>query len=226
MEISDLGSATAAPAAGGTIGGTSLAETFDNFLLLLTTQLQYQDPLSPMDSNQFTEQLVQFAGVEQTIAANAKLDELIAIQGGGQLSSAVSYIGREIKADGEMISLQNGTSTLLYALDRNAAETTIRIMNENGQTVRVLSGETAAGLHELVWDGKDDNGADQPEGVYGIVVTATGDDGETVSTASGTLGRVTGVETQDGEVFLRLGELLVPLEQVFAVDETFAADEV
>ena len=173
-----------------------------------------------MDANQFTEQLVQFSIVEQAIATNSKLDDLIALQSGSQLSAAVSYIGHEVQADGEMISLQDGAATVLYGLERNTANTTISIINDLGQTVRVLTGETSAGLHELVWNGKDDKGADLPDGIYGVAVTAVDAKGEAVPAAAGTSGRVTGVESQDGQVYLKLGELLVPLDQVFSVEET------
>jgi len=221
MEISEFNGVQVVPAnqSGGT-GSTELAETFDNFLVLLTTQLQYQDPLSPMDATQFTEQLVQFSGVEQSIATNDKLDDLIALQGGNQLSSAVSYIGKSVKADSDLIALQGGSATLLYGLEGSAANTSIRIVNEAGQTVRNIAGDTTPGLHELVWDGLDDQGQPLPDGTYGMVVNAVTADNQPVSVATGTSGRVTGVETQDGDVYLKLGDLLVPLSRIFAVDET------
>ena len=219
MEVSEFNGVEVLPANQSGGGGAELAETFDNFLVLLTTQLQYQDPLSPLDATQFTEQLVQFSGVEQAIATNDKLDDLIALQGGNQLSSAVSYIGKNVKADSDLIVLQNGTATLLYGLEGSAASTTINIVNDAGQTVRSLAGNTTPGLHELVWDGLDENGQPLPDGTYGLVVNALDANDGPVSVATGTSGRVTGVETQDGDVFLKLGDLLIPLTRVFAVDE-------
>jgi flagellar basal-body rod modification protein FlgD len=219
MEVSEFNGVEVLPANRSGSSGAELADTFDNFLVLLTTQLQYQDPLSPLDAIQFTEQLVQFSGVEQAIATNDKLDDLIALQGGSQLSSAVSYIGKGVKADSDLIALQDGTATLIYGLEGNAASTTISIVNSAGQTVRNLAGDTAPGLHELVWDGLDGNGQPLPDGTYGLVVNAVDANNQAVSVATGASGRVTGVETQDGEVYLKLGDLLVPLTRVFAVDE-------
>ncbi len=221
MEISDFNGPSALPAndKGGKTAA-SLAETFDNFLVLLTTQLRYQDPLSPMDATQFTEQLVQFSGVEQAIATNDKLDDLIALQGGNQLSSAVSYIGKGVKADSPMIALQDGQATVIYGLAGNAASTKITLVDEAGRPVRELTGETTAGLHQLIWDGTNDQGLPQPDGTYGLVVKAVDANDKSVAVATGTAGRVTGVETKDGDVFLKLGDLLVPLTRVFAVDES------
>ena len=96
--------------------GSSLAETFDTFLTLLTTQLQYQDPLDPMDTNEFTSQLVEFTGVEQAISTNKKLDSLISLQTDMQLNNAVGYIGKTVSADSIMLMLQDGQSTITYDL--------------------------------------------------------------------------------------------------------------
>ena len=85
----------------------SLAETFDTFLTLLTTQLQYQDPLDPMDTNEFTSQLVEFTSVEQAMATNKKLDSLIALQNSMQINDAVGYIGKTVGADGIILMLQD-----------------------------------------------------------------------------------------------------------------------
>ena len=225
MQVSEINGVPLVPASdGGAADTTTLTQTFDDFLVLLTTQLQNQDPLAPLDATQFTDQLVQFSAVEQAINTNTKLDELIALQGGNQLNAAVSYIGRDVEADSEMIALQNGAATILYGLDAAAVNTTISIVDEFGQRVRTYSGDTSTGLHELVWDGLNDQGIAQPDGIYGIVVTATDADNQTMTVATGTRGRVTGVESQGDEVFLKLGDLLVPLTQVFAVDEADTLD--
>ncbi len=219
MEVSEFnGVQVLPPNEGGGFSTNNIADTFDSFLQLLTTQLEYQDPLSPLDSTQFTEQLVQFSGVEQSIATNDKLDQLIALQGGDQLGSAVSYIGKEIKADSDQIALQDGKANLIYGLEQDATGTLITIVNGAGQAVRVISGETTAGLHELVWDGKDAQGVPQPDGIYSVQVNAVDSENQSLAAATGTSGLVTGVESQDDEVFLKLGDLLVPVDKVFAVD--------
>ena len=159
MEVSNVASQTST---GGLGGGVDLAETFDNFLVLLTTQLQNQDPLSPLDTNEFTQQLVEFTNVEQAIKTNDKLDQLIAMQGAGILTGALDYIGKEVEFAGAELNLADGEATVVYDLASNAQEITLEILDENGITVRTLTGPTDAGRHEIVWDGKDNFGNSLP----------------------------------------------------------------
>ena len=200
----------------------SLAETFDNFLLLLTTQLQNQDPLSPMDTNEFTQQLVAFNEVEQSIKTNDRLEQLIDLQLGNQLTDASSYIGRDVEAESEFLSLDGGQTTLTYGLTAAATRTTIQIQDTSGLVVRTISGETEPGLHRLDWDGTDDDGGQLPDGVYRAVVTAVDSNDAPISVATGTVGRVTGVEIFDGQVMLSLNDLKIPVSKVVSVSETAA----
>ena len=203
---------------GATVGGSvDLASTFDNFLLLLTTQLQNQDPLSPLDTNQFTEQLVQFTNVEQSIKTNAKLDQLIALQGVNQLTGALDYVGRTVEVDSVVLDLSDGAATMTYDLASNAEETTIEIIDEAGNTVRTLTVEGTAGRHEVTWDGKDGSGDDLPEGLYGFVVKAVDSEGRTVPARQGTIGRVTAVEVIDGDITLSIGQLQVSIGRITAI---------
>ncbi len=215
MEVT---SATTAAAAG-TGSPVALSETFDNFLVLLTTQLKNQDPLSPLDSNQFTEQLVQFTNVEQAIKTNDKLDALIALQGANQLTASLGYIGKLVEIDGVALNLDGGNATMVYDLSANAAALSIEVLDENGETVRHLNGPTGTGRHEVVWDGKDDSGKTLADGGYQFVVSATDAQGDSVALTQGSYGRVTGVEVIGGIVTLSLGGMKVTLSQVISVKE-------
>jgi flagellar basal-body rod modification protein FlgD len=219
MEIN--GVAFKDPTSGGSTNAaeTSLADTFDTFLALLTTQLQNQDPLDPMESEQFTQQLVQFAGVEQAINTNKKLDQLVQLQTSSQLNSAVSFIGKVAEVVHDQLLLKDGAAKIGYGLDRNAAQTIIGIIDQSGRAVRTVQGEIAAGRHEFEWDGRDSNGAQVPDGVYGFSVVATDDDEQTIDTVAASFGRVTGVEIVDSALRLNIGELGVPFDSVFAVRE-------
>ena len=199
--------------------GASLAETFDTFLTLLTTQLQYQDPLDPMDTNEFTSQLVEFTNVEQAISTNKKLDSLIALQNGMQLNDAVGYIGKTVGADGIILMLQDGSSTVTYDLGANAAETNILIIDENGETVRTIEGDNEVGHHEVVWDGLDDDGEPLEDGLYGFLVTSIDSDNNPVPLVQGTEGQVTGVKMINGEVVLEVGELEVAMSDVLTIEQ-------
>ena len=218
MEIN--GVAFKEPNSGGTnTAAGQLAETFDTFILLLTTQLQNQDPLDPMDSAQFTQQLAQFAGVEQSINTNKKLDQLVALQTSNMLNGAVSYVGRTVEVISDQLALKDETATISYGISTNAAKTAINIVTEDGQTVRVINGETDAGRHELVWDGRDALGNPMPDGIYNFNVIAVDGEDQTIDTISAFTGRVTGVEILDNLVTLNLGELGVPFSSIFAVRE-------
>jgi flagellar basal-body rod modification protein FlgD len=196
MEIN--GVAFKGPTGGSTTAAeSSLADTFDTFLALLTTQLQNQDPLDPMKSEQFTQQLVQFANVEQSINTNKKLDQLIGLQTSSQLNSAVSYIGKMVEVVTDQLMLTDGTAKISYGLDRNAAHTAITIIDQNGRGVRTINGEIAAGRHEFEWDGRDSNGAEVPDGVFGFTVVSVDDNEETVDAVAASFGRVTGVKIVD-----------------------------
>ena len=208
---------------GGTQAASStLANTFDTFLKLLTTQLQNQDPLDPIKSEQFTSQLVQFSGVEQSININKKLEQLIELQTSSQLNSAVSYIGKIVEVVADELMLKDGAAKISYGLDHNAATTVITIVDLNGNAVRTINGEIAAGRHEFDWDGRNAVGDQVPDGVYGFSVVAVDNDEETVDTVAASLGRVTGVEIVDDALWLNIGEMGVPFDSLFAVrdDET------
>ena len=79
---------------------TGIADNFQTFLTLLTTQLQNQNPLDPLDTNQFTQQLVQFAGVEQQFKQNEQMKELIALEKSEQSTQALIYVGNTVAVDG------------------------------------------------------------------------------------------------------------------------------
>ena len=219
MEINGVGFKD--PAADGSTNAASstLAGTFDTFLALLTTQLQNQDPLDPMKSEQFTQQLVQFAGVEQSINTNKKLEQLIELQTAGQLNSAVSYMGKTVEVISDEMMLNDGTVTVSYGLDRNAETTVITIVDLDGNAVRSFDGENTVGRHELTWDGLDADGSLMPDGVYGFSVVAIDRDEEAVGTVAASLGRVTGVEIVDGGLMLNIGEMGTPFDSLFAVRE-------
>ncbi len=217
MEINGVGFKTADGEAG---SSQSLAANFDTFLALLTTQLQNQDPLDPLDSEKFTEQLVQFSGVEQAITTNKKLDRLLDLQASNQLNGAISYIGRTAEFVSDKMLLSNGAAKISYGLDNAAAKTTINIVDTSGRVVRTVSGETGAGRHEFSWDGLDSNGSQLPDGVYNFSVIAVTADNETIDTVSAAFGEVTGVEIVDGAATLVMGDLGgVSFEQVFAIRE-------
>src|ERR1700679_3188234 len=145
---------------------SQLSGNFDTFLQLLTTQLQNQDPLSPMDSNQFTQQLVEFSQVEQQIDSNTNLQTLIS-QGTSQSGAyATSYLGKTVTVSGGQGALTDGKAQWNYNLGAQASSALLTVTNASGQTVYNRSGPTAQGSNSFTWNGEDNNGNQQPDGTY------------------------------------------------------------
>jgi flagellar basal-body rod modification protein FlgD len=214
MEIAATTNA-AASAASGRIG---LATNFDNFLKLLTTQLQSQDPLSPMDATTFTEQLVQFTGVEQAIKTNDVLGQLVALVRADQMARAVDYLGAAVEAEGQTVRLDaDGRATVCYRLDQTAAEVAISIYDEAGRLVASRQGDTTSGVHEVPWDGRDQSGAQLPEGLYRVEVSARDAAGATVPVSTTVAGIVDGVEMLGERVMLSIDGVLLPLDSITTV---------
>ncbi len=224
MEINGVAFKETANNGNSNTAASSLADTFDTFLALLTTQLQNQDPLDPMESSEFTSQLVQFSGVEQSINMNKKLEQLVQLQTSNQLNSAVAFIGKTVEVISDLLLLKDGEAKISYGLDRNASDTIISIVDQNGRAVRLVQGETGAGRHEFEWDGRDSKGAELPDGVYSFTVVATDEDSEAIDTIAASFGIVTGVEIVENAPRLNIGELGVPFSAVFAVRENEASN--
>jgi flagellar basal-body rod modification protein FlgD len=189
------------------------------FLTLLTAQLKNQDPLSPMDSTEFTNQLVQYSAVEQQININANLATLITLAQQSSLSNAANYIGKAIQATSDKAPLQNGQLTASYKLSANATNTTIVVRDATGAVVHAKIGETKAGSYIFQWDGKTAGGQQLPDGAYTVTVTALSGDNTPVDTSTTVYGEVTSVTTdpKTNETILRMGPVNIPLSKVVAV---------
>ena len=222
MDIaSTLASATssAASASKADKAQSGLSADFDQFLTLLTTQLRYQDPLEPMDSTEFVNQLVQFSGVEQSIATNKNLEQLITAQNASATTGALSYIGKSVEAESDTLSLENGQAQISYGLASKSASTSIIVVNSAGNAIASIPGETAPGKHNFTWDGTDLDGNQVPDGAYRFVVAALDSEKHKVETATAAISRVTGVESTKDGLMLFLGATHVPVEKVIPVRE-------
>jgi flagellar basal-body rod modification protein FlgD len=208
---------TQTPSAAAT-AGAQLAGNFDTFLTLLTTQLKNQDPLSPLDTNQFTQQLVSFAGVEQSIQTNQNLESLLGIQRSSQTADAVSYIGRDVTATTDQAALRDGEARWDYDLATPAANTALVVTDANNKVVAVATGETAAGAHTFTWDGKDSSGAQLPDGVYTLSVAATDADNQALPVTQTVTGTVASIDTaSDGTPYLTVGGVEVGLGSIVGI---------
>lgn len=213
MAVDAVTSATAASAT----GRTRLAENFDTFLTLLTTQLKNQDPLSPMDSTQFTQQLVQMTGVEQQLLTNDLLEKLVTNTGSG-VSTAVALIGKEVRAEADVAALKNKKAEWTYSLDRDATDVKLEILDEKGRVVQSIAPpDKKAGDHTYTWNGKNAAGSDMADGTYTLRVTAKDASGSTVPSTIYADGLVTGVEQQDGSTLITIKGAQVPWDRIVRI---------
>ncbi|MBL8536835.1 MAG: flagellar hook capping protein [Hyphomonadaceae bacterium] len=152
---------------------TRLSDNYDTFLVLLTSQLQNQDPLAPMDSTQFTQQLVQFSQVEQQIRTNEQLEGLVSHYQAASAGSALSYLGRDAIIESNQTYLANGQANWAYRLPQSAESITVKVRDAAGRTVfSTTAAPRTAGEHLFAWDGTTSSGGTAPDGVYSISVEA------------------------------------------------------
>ena len=204
----------AAPATSGS--RSALNSNFDQFLRLLTTQLQNQDPLEPMDTKDFTNQLVQFSGVEQQIKTNERLESLLSTQSLNLTALGVSFIGKDVEIAGKNFSYSGtGEVPLSYLMPSTATAGTITIVDAQGNTVYSKPAELSRGIHSFKWDGKDSTGQAVPAGKYEIKMSALGEAGASIKPTTYVPGFVSGLEsTETGELMLNVGDQRVSIGDV------------
>ena len=211
MEISSTSTQTDQSAASG--AQQKLTKDFDHFLTILTTQLQNQDPLSPMDSNEFTNQLVNFSSVEQAIATNKNLEQLIGLQ----TTSLVGYLGNYAEVNSPATQLVEGEAKWFYTVEGQTKTTQILVLDQSDKVVYVDSGETKTGKHEFVWNGEDNQGNPLPDGTYKLQVAGFDSDGKEVTTGVTAFGKISSVETNDGAQKISIGGTPVSLSDIISV---------
>ncbi len=219
MSIAPTVSEGTSPAgAGSTLNKNNFAIKFEEFLKLLTIQLQNQDPTAPMDSEKFTRQLTQFSAVEQAIRTNSRLDTLIAMTRASQILSAAGYVGQEVELRADRIYLPPvGDAEIAYSLPRSAAEARLRVLGEDGEVVAEKALPTAAGSHRVVWDGLNASGVRLTSGEYRVEIEASDEQGRPVPVGLRSIGVVEAVEFDDNGLLLAVDGVLRPVESVAAI---------
>jgi flagellar basal-body rod modification protein FlgD len=194
-----------------------LSSNFDTFLQLLTTQLKNQDPTSPMDSNQFTQQLVQFSQVEQQINTNDNLKTLIG-QGASQAGTfASAYLGKKVSVTNGNASLSNGSAIWTYNLGTASSTTALSVSDANGRIVYSAPGETGSGQHAFGWNGKDSNGNTLADGTYKLTVTAQTSDGTSVTSSVASAGVVGQIDLTGSSPKLVVGTMELGMSDIAGI---------
>ena len=195
-----------------------LTQNFNTFLTLLTTQLQNQDPLSPMDTNQFTQQLVSFSEVEQQINTNSNLKQLIALQGASESIAALPLVGQTIEYNSATAPLSNGQANFFYNLPSASASTALTVVNANGNVVYAQPGETGAGTHVFTWNGKTNAGTQLPDGNYTLQIQAVGAAGGAIAPSIASVGTVQAVGVENGTAAFTVNGMTIPLSELVTVN--------
>lgn len=182
-----------------------LADDFSDFLTLLTTQLQHQDPMDPMDSGEFTNQLVAFTGVEQQIQTNQNLETLANLSRLNNVGSVAAYLGNEALIEAPFGDHTTDGISWQYANVESTESLTLKVMTEDGGTVYEVSGETGVGIHEFEWDGYTTSGQLADPGNYRLVIEAENSDGEEVTPGIAVQETITAVDTSGLEPLFTIG---------------------
>jgi flagellar basal-body rod modification protein FlgD len=194
--------------------GSTLAGNFQTFLQMLTTQLQNQNPLDPLDTNQFTQQLVEFASVEQQLKTNDQLASLIALQQTTQATQALNFVGKNAVVDGSTAALSNSKAT--WVLDvPNTGTMNVSITNSSGQTVFSGSSSVTAGKDQAFnWNGQASDGSMLPDGKYTLHATMPDSSGNAVGISTQIQGVVTSVDLTQSPPLLSIGDQTYTIDQI------------
>lgn len=201
----------------------TIADNFDTFLQILTTQLKNQNPLDPLDTNQFTQQLVQFTGVEQQLKTNEFLEAMMTATQNSTNSEAVSYVGKVVTASGNKSELIDGSATWHFAVDKSAT-ITATVRDLAGNTVFTKQGQVPQGESIFKWDGISNDGNRKADGTYYVTIEARDADGRLINVATEMTGEVTGVDFTGTEPVLIVGNARVNMSGVMSVRAKTAED--
>lgn len=215
-------SSTSSSAISGNNALTALSSNFGDFLNMLMTQLQNQDPTDPLDTNQFTSELVQFSGVEQQINTNNSLTQLIQLTQSGEVMQGTTMAGKQVTVTSNEIPLQNGSGSVSFTATASQP-VAISIYNSAGQDVRDAVITANAGSNTWTWNGEDNSGNQLADGAYKIAVVGANADGTTAALPFTVTGTATGVQSTSNGVQLDLGALPVSFSAVQSVNTTQSA---
>ncbi len=204
MQVSSVDNSSAVSALSGVSGNQDLDK--DAFLQLLVTQLKNQDPLSPMDNTDFVAQLAQFSSLEQLSNMNTSLQSNALVTQSMNNSVMAELIGKTVRATDNTLKLEDGSPVGFAYQIENGANVQVDIYSSTGESVRKINlGSQSVGLHNGVWDGKNNSGQDMPAGKYYFSISATDAEGNTVQLDPIVEGKVTGIRFVDGKTYVMLG---------------------
>jgi len=198
--------ASAASASSGTNALSALSSNYNNFLQMLMTQLKNQDPSNPMDANSFTQELVQFSGVEQQINTNTSLTQLIQLTQQDGLLQSSSLVGRQVAVANSDMPLQSGQGSIQFSMPA-AGNVAISVSDANGNLLEKSIVAAQSGVNTWNWNGATSGGTTAPDGDYKVTVDSIGTSGATTPVAFNAIGTVTGVTASNGSLAVQMGSV-------------------
>jgi flagellar basal-body rod modification protein FlgD len=217
LPASSSSSSGSSAAASSALASSQIAGNFQSFLTLLTTQLQNQNPLSPLDTNQFTQQLVEFAGVQQQLNTNDSLATLVSLQQTAQSTQALGFVGKTAVVNGSTAALTNSTATWQLSVP-TASTVNISITGSNGQTVFSGTYTASAGNNQpFTWNGQGNDGTQEPAGNYTLTATAKDSANNTVAITTQVEGVVSSVDLTQSPPLLTIGGQTFTVNQIQSI---------
>jgi len=210
---------TTGKASDSAINMQSIAGNFQTFLTLLTTQLQNQDPTNPLDTNQFTQQLVQFAQVEQQLRANDQLTTLVSLQQSAQATQALGFVGENVTVNSNTAQLADGSATWTLSSPKPATAA-VTISNSSGQLVYSGSMTLQTGSNTFQWNGQGNDGTQWPDGTYSVSVAATDSSGQPVGVSTSVTGVVNSVDLTKNPPVLSVNGQNFTVNQILGVSRS------
>jgi flagellar basal-body rod modification protein FlgD len=199
------------------LASSQIAGNFQSFLTLLTTQLQNQNPLSPLDTNQFTQQLVEFAGVQQQLNTNDSLATLVSLQQTAQSTQALGFVGKTAVVNGSTAGLTNGSATWELSIPTNST-LNVTIASSTGQTVFSGSYAVTAGNNQpFVWNGQGSDGTQYSSGNYTMTATAKDSSNNTVAVTTQVQGVVNSVDLTQSPPLLSINGSTYTVSQIQSI---------
>ncbi len=205
---------------GTTVSNSSSSLEVTDFYNLLIKQLQFQDPLNPVENTEFTAQLAQFSSLQALNSMQTSMETLSALQASTNNLTALSLIGKHVVAQGNIVNYSGANETLNFSLDDDAQTVTVKIYSSDGKLVRTDEmTRVSSGDSEYTWDGRDDEGNTLSQGKYYFAISAEDYEGNSVITTTYAKGQVTGVKYDGGNTYLTIGNKDVALSDIQKIQE-------
>jgi flagellar basal-body rod modification protein FlgD len=199
-----------------TLASQQIAGNFQSFLTLLTTQLQNQNPLDPLDTNQFTQQLVEFAGVQEQLNTNDSLTSLVTMQQTAQATQALTFVGKTAIVSGNNAALTNSEAKWNLDVPANG-NVNISISNSSGQTVFTQTVPETAGNQGFTWNGLGNDGTQWPDGQYTLTASTTDSTGKQVGVVTQVAGTVSSVNLTQSPPLLTINGQSFTVNQILSI---------